>query len=107
MSTYNPDKFILISIDGWYLVFCGWGGGYLHGQSWKRSSGILSTKKVNNTYHIKTETGSTYVLPIARIGCTVMMDGLINSSLGNGFDESNFVYDENEIIKIFDKLEEK
>lgn len=107
MSTYNPDKFILININDRYFVFGGWGGSYSYGQSWKRSSGIVSIKKINDTYHVKTETDSIYVLPLPRIGLTSMMINLINSALKHDdLSKNQFIYDESEIIKIFSRFEE-
>lgn len=36
-----PDKWILIEFNGTYKVLGGWSGGYLDGDSWRLSSGLV------------------------------------------------------------------
>lgn len=48
MTTYTPDCWTVISINGsnpHYRVLAGWGGGYLHGTSWKLNSGITRVER--------------------------------------------------------------
>ena len=46
MAEYNPDKWVIVKIvspkETLYKVIGGWGGGYLHGSSWRMNSGITT-----------------------------------------------------------------
>jgi hypothetical protein len=53
MSTYSPDRWIVVKIideknGDFYKVFGTWSGGYLDGDSWKLSSGFDKTQKIED-----------------------------------------------------------
>ena len=64
MSTYNPNRWLVISITHeaktHYRVFATWSGGYLHGDSWKLNSGITKTTLEDGVYHFEGSSGSVY-----------------------------------------------
>jgi len=63
MSTYTPDRWMLVRINGdkpHYRVFGSWYGGYLHGDSWRMNSGVKSYKEDDTYYYFSGESGSEY-----------------------------------------------
>lgn len=65
MTTYTPHKWVIIEITtpdySAKKVFAGWHGGFANGDSWRVSSGIVDIDTTDDTYTMKTETGSFYV----------------------------------------------
>lgn len=66
MNNYNPDGWVIVKIthenDIIYKVFASWSGGYLHGDSWKLSSGIVKIEETENEYSIHNHSGSVYTV---------------------------------------------
>lgn len=65
MSVYNPDKWVVVKIDGndhptIYKVFACWYGGYAGSDSWKLNSGITAVSKEGYVYSFEGSSGSTY-----------------------------------------------
>lgn len=68
MSTYNPDRWVIVEINSQehglvYKVLGSWGGGYTQGQSWKLSSGFdmsLFAEETSTHYRIDNFSGSVY-----------------------------------------------
>ena len=65
MITYNPDKWVVVKIDGngrspIYKVFACWYGGYAGSDSWTLNSGIISVSREGNIYSFEGSSGSTY-----------------------------------------------
>ena len=64
MSTYYPDRWVIIEIDynGDVIrkVLAGWYGGFASGDSWKLSSGITDIKLEGDVYAFTNESGSIY-----------------------------------------------
>lgn len=72
MSTYTPDKWLVVkitsssgSID---KVFANWYGGYLNGDSWKLSSGITETVEFEDRFEYTNYSGSLYICYKGREG---------------------------------------
>jgi hypothetical protein len=65
MSTYTPDKWVLIELtsDGTTIrkVLGGWYGGYLHGDSWRLNSGVKETIDHGDHYEFTGYSGSSYI----------------------------------------------
>ena len=65
MSTYHPDTWVMIKFmhkgSPIYKILAGWGGSYLHGQSWKLNSGVTSVTEDDTHYHFKGASGSVYI----------------------------------------------
>jgi hypothetical protein len=64
MSTYTPDKWVIMKTDVGgtlhYRVLASWYGGYLGSDSWKMSSGIVSIIETEEEYGFSNESGSLY-----------------------------------------------
>jgi hypothetical protein len=67
MTTYTPDSWTILEMKHGnqitYKVFAGWSGGYLHGDSWKLSSGIKTAEldEERKVYLFSNFSGSLYV----------------------------------------------
>lgn len=64
MTTYVPDNWVIIKIDGddpHYRVLGGRSGGYLDGDSWRMNSGIVSVKETADVYEFYGASGSCYI----------------------------------------------
>ena len=60
---YNPDKWLVIKINGTdphYRVFGSWYGGYLDGDSWRMNSGITKVSEEGEYYLFEGTSGSVY-----------------------------------------------
>lgn len=68
MTEYTPDRWKLIKVTNskqevHYRVFATWGGGYLHGSSWKISSGCAPGATIvegSDGWNLPQSSGSTY-----------------------------------------------
>ena len=65
MSTYNPDKWVVVKITGneyptYYKVFACWFGGWAGSDSWKLNSGITKATLEGFVYSFEGSSGSTY-----------------------------------------------
>lgn len=65
MATYSPDKWVVVKVTAgkerpYYRVFASWRGGYVDGDSWKLSSGIVGVKKEDDFFFFNNFSGSTY-----------------------------------------------
>lgn len=63
MSTYNPENWEIVKINGTdphYRVFGSWRGGYTTGDSWRMNSGIMSVTEDEDYYYFKGHSGSVY-----------------------------------------------
>lgn len=99
---YRPDAWVLMRNNDWDAVFCGWGGGYTYGASWKRSSPIVSATKGDDGFYVKTESGSTYFLH--QRSC--FMIASMEMALSVDFDRS-LIYDEESSLKKLDEYANK
>ena len=65
-NEYTPDIWVVLKIDDskgnlTYKVFAGWYGGYLHGDTWQLSSGILTINEDEDHYYLLQHSGSLYI----------------------------------------------
>ena len=64
MSNYTPDKWVMLKFttsgQPTYKILAGWGGSYLHGQSWKLNSGCTEVKEDGDYYIFSGYSGSEY-----------------------------------------------
>lgn len=64
-NEYTPDAWVIIRIEyeseKLYKVLAGWSGGYLHGGSWRMSSGISKVVEKSNHYEFHNVSGSVYL----------------------------------------------
>jgi hypothetical protein len=81
MSTYTPDKWVMLKITGndqpVYKVLAGWTGGYLHGDSWKLNSGVVSVEEHDDHYAFAGASGSVYVCRKNSYGLTMMTSQIL------------------------------
>lgn len=65
MSTYTPDRWVLIEITNEeeiiYKIFGSWLGGYANGDAWRLNSGISNIEENDNCYFVNGESGSLYL----------------------------------------------
>ena len=87
MSTYTPDRWLVVSItnktETHYRVFGTWGGGYLNGDSWKLNSGITKATFVDGKYHFEGSSGSVYECRENSYGSTGYGSGVLNNMIEN------------------------
>lgn len=85
MSTYTPDRWLVVSITEntktHYRVFGSWGGGYLNGDSWKLNSGITKATFVDGVYHFEGSSGSVYECRETSYGSTGYGYGVITNMI--------------------------
>lgn len=92
MSTYNPNRWLVVSITHdtktHYRVFGVWGGGYLHGDSWKLNSGITKATLIDDAYHFDGSSGSVYICRKNSYGSSGygfgVLDNMIKQATENG-----------------------
>jgi len=66
MSVYTPDCWVIVEFSGtkvpetYHRILAGWYGGYLDGDSWKMSSGILQMNDRDDHWEIPNSSGSIY-----------------------------------------------
>lgn len=64
MNEYTPDGWQILRIkyedEVIHKVLADWGGGYLHGASWKLSSGVTKIEETPDEYTITNFSGSVY-----------------------------------------------
>lgn len=60
----QPNSFVILKIvykdEVIYKILGGWSGGYLHGDSWKLNSGIVSYNEDGDSIYFKGHSGSVY-----------------------------------------------
>lgn len=96
MSHYYPDRWIVIKIisivdhnfgEIHYRVFGNWSGGYLHGDSWKLNSGIVSVEEDDEAYHFHGNSGSVYHCLKSSYGMTSYGHSVLNGMIKNTSDK--------------------
>lgn len=94
MSTYTPDKFVLIDYGTdyhpkeRYAILAGFYGGFAGSNSWKRSSSIASVEVVDDKQLIVTTySGSKYVLYKGCVGVTMLTQRLLSQAQLGTIDE--------------------
>jgi hypothetical protein len=64
-NNYIPDFWVVLKVPlgglNFYKVLGAWSGGYIHGNSWRLSSGITKVVKDNNFYNFENVSGSCYM----------------------------------------------
>ena len=83
-TTYTPDRWVVIdfkSDDHGSIrkVLASWYGGYLYGDSWKLSSGIVDVEEKDGCFYFKNHSGSMYVCHREAHGISRIMSSLVTS----------------------------
>lgn len=94
MSTYTPDKFVLIDYGTdyppkeRYAILAGFYGGFAGSNSWKRSSSIAAVEVVDDKQIVATTySGSKYVLYKSCVGTTMLTQSLLSQAQLDVVDE--------------------
>ena len=72
MSTYNPDRWLLLKLGEVQKVLAGWSGGYLDGDSWKLSSGVNNIEEDGDYWLFHNYSGSIYKCHKNAQGTTIL-----------------------------------
>lgn len=84
---YNPDGWVILYIaDGvednyCHRIFASWYGGYLNGDSWKMSSGIVKITDKGDYWSIDNHSGSVYNCHKNNTRLSSYGQGVLNSYL--------------------------
>lgn len=77
MTTLN--KWVILKIsDTLHKVFAMWSGGYLDGDSWKASSGIMKIENKDDHYLVHNASGSVYKCVKSAEGTTSYGAGVLS-----------------------------
>lgn len=81
---YHPDKWALIRLhspDGTfvYKILASWYGGYAGSDSWKLSSGVVSSKDNDGVFEFGNYSGSVYKGSLQNYGTSSYTFGIFNS----------------------------
>lgn len=104
----TPDRFVLIQYQDQFAILAGIQGGYLDGDSWRRSTAIHSVEKDGDLYFVKTQSGSEYALDMVRVGFTNLTSAIWAQI--EGFDHDNkvkLIHEQSDIASILDSFLEK
>lgn len=90
MTSYYPTGWSLIKVeqpghDTFYKIFGSWEGSYLHGASWKLSSGVETLEEIDRGYTSKQSSGSVYEFKPSGEGrhpgyCLSVLDSIFKSA---------------------------
>jgi hypothetical protein len=95
MSTYTPDKWVIIRIlsddeEPHYRILAGWSGGHTDGFTWKISSRIERAFDRDNQFEMHQSSGSVYRCDKLNCGFTsfsrFIFECYKNKSVGNKVD---------------------
>lgn len=102
---YIPDKWVVVDYSSEYspteryAILAGWGGSYVYGASWKRSSSIVSVEEKEDCWNVTTYSGSVYELRKSGYGTT----GLTASLLADAQLET---LEEESVVELFNSFKE-
>lgn len=88
MNEYNPDKWVIIKINGaenLYKVAGFWSGGYLDGDSYRINSGIEKIKEIDDAYEFYGYSGSKYICKKGAYGTNVYGAYILSDPIDKGF----------------------
>lgn len=95
MSTYNPSRWLVVSITHdaktHYRVFGVWYGGYLHGDSWKLNSGITKATLIDDEYHFEGSSGSVYICHKNSYGSSGYGWGVLNHMIEQSAEDGTLI----------------
>jgi hypothetical protein len=83
MTTYNPDKWVMLKFTNKgkviYKVLASWYGGYAKGDSWKLNSGCTGIEEDGQLYRFSGSSGSVYQVHKATYGMSGYTMGVFAS----------------------------
>ena len=97
MSTYTPDKWVVVKIEGEdvpliYKVFACWYGGFLNGDSWKMNSGIKKVRLLEKKYWMFTGfSGSIYQCHVEGYGTNMYGGGVLQGFIEKAKEQDTII----------------
>jgi len=92
MGVYTPYRWVLVAIDTsegpLFKVLAGWPGDYLHGDSWKLSSGVTKITEDETSYYIDNYSGSQYICLKEHEGLSVLTNDIFHQLLKTAGDRN-------------------
>ena len=84
----TPDRFVLLKYKDQYAILAAGHGSQADADTWRRSTAIKSVEKEDDTYFVKTNSGSEYALKLVRVGFTYLTSSIWHQieDLDNGID---------------------
>lgn len=84
MSRHVPDKWVVVyhPEHDVHTILAGWGGGYLHGDSWRRSTPLQYVVEHDEYYEVHNESGSVYECNKRAYGTTGLTAQVIGAAKG-------------------------
>jgi hypothetical protein len=95
MSTYNPDRWVIVKIhtaegELHHRILATWYGGYTTGASWKLSSGVTGIRETEFHYEIKNTSGSLYICHKQGLGTSAYSQGIFDTYKSRMTDQDIF-----------------
>lgn len=81
VSTYQPDRWVIVKLPSHYRVFGMWQGGYLDGDSWRLNSGITNAVGFDDSFSILGYSGSVYEVAKGGYGLTAYGSGVLREAI--------------------------
>lgn len=91
---YTPDKWVILRhAGGEHTILGGWGGGYLHGASWRRSTTMMKVEEITDRaygdkrikyWRVHNASGSVYEVAEGGYGTTSMTAAILDMLAGEG-----------------------
>lgn len=106
-STYTPDNWQIVEIKAndtgevHHRVLADWQGGYLHGSSWKLSSGFEAIYDDGDEWRCPQSSGSTYFLRKHSQRMSGYMSGIFSNFVQNAKEATLTIKDFDEIKDIY------
>jgi hypothetical protein len=94
MTTYRPDKWIIVQIKGedpHYRILGSWSGGYLDGDSWRMNSGITRVETDGDCLQFYGSSGSCYEVHKEMWGTNMVGQGTYDQYKAKLGDKFNIV----------------
>ena len=83
MSTYNPDKWVMVKFNVRgkviYKILASWYGGFARGDSWKLNSGVTKIEEDGQLYRFHGSSGSVYQCHKATYGMSAYTMGILSN----------------------------
>lgn len=89
MTKYTPDAWILMNTGEAVKVLAGWKGGYLYGDEWRLSSGVVEVKECDGYWKFINHSGSEYDCGKRREGMMGIMVGVYDHIITAGGKQIN------------------
>ena len=97
MSTYNPDKWVMVKINNKgeviYKILASWYGGFARGDSWKLNSGVTKIEEDGELYLFHGSSGSIYQCHKKTYGMSAYTMGVLANFQEQAKDMDNVTFE--------------